>query len=73
MDTFPYESWDEAVAAAAADGSAPYFTFGVGTTLTILTILGILMSISIGIYLVTNEARHLNHAADRLAAKYARH
>lgn len=72
MDTFPYESWDEAIA-AAAEGDAAYFTFGVGTGLTILTILGILLSVAIGVYLVTNEARHLNHAADRLADKYARH
>lgn len=73
MDTFPYDSWDEAIAAAQSDAaSAPYFTFGVGTTLTIVTILGIAMSIAIGLYLVANEARHLDHAAERLATKYAR-
>ena len=73
MDTFPYESWDDAIAAAGADGSAPYFTFGVGTGLTILTVLGIALMLMVAFYLVTNEARHLNHAADRLAQKYARH
>lgn len=73
MDTFPYDSWEEAVAAAQSDAaSAPYFTFGVGTTLTILTILGMALALGIGFYLVANEAKHLNEAADRLTTKYAR-
>ena len=72
MDTFPFESWDDALA-SAAEGDGAYFTFGVGTGLTILTILGIALCVAVIIYLVTNEARHLNSAAARLADKYARH
>ena len=72
MDTFPYESWDDALAAAANDGSAPYFTFGAGTGLVILTFIAIAMVVAGGFYLIANEARHLNAAADRLSDKYAR-
>jgi len=72
MDTFPYESWEDAIATAQADGSAPYFTFGTGAGLTILTIIAIALVVIGGFYLIANEARHLNAAADRLSDKYAR-
>lgn len=73
MDTFPYDSWDDAIAAAQSDAaSAPYFTFGTGADLVVLTLIAIALVVFVGVYLVGNEARHLNAAADRLSDKYAR-
>ncbi len=67
MDTFPFDSWDEA-AAAAQELGAGYFTFGPGgnTATIILTVLGIaamVLTIVAGIML---EDRRLVEHAQRL-------
>jgi hypothetical protein len=67
MDTFPYESWDEAIAAAQEAGEG-FFTWGPGgnTATVILTILGaIVMVVTIfaGVYL---ENRNLEEHVQRI-------
>lgn len=70
MNTFPYESWQEAL--ADADGSSGYFTFGPGgnTASWVLALLGIALTAGWMMWVVQNERRHLNAASDRLDAKW---
>ena len=75
MDSFPYDSWEEALAAAAADGDAGYFTFGRGvdggnTAIIIITILGILLALWWTVQLTMAENKHLNERAARLNEKW---
>lgn len=67
MDTFPYESWDEAIAAAQELG-AGYFTFGPGgnTATIILTVLGFLAMAATIVAGMVLEDRRLNEHAQRL-------
>jgi hypothetical protein len=67
MDTFPYESWEEA-SQAARDLGEGYFTFGPGgnTATIILTILGFaVMAVTVfgGMYL---ENRNLEEHVKRI-------
>ena len=70
MDTFPYESWDEAV--AAADGTEGYFTFGPGgnTASVIIVLLAVLLSVGFMVVVTMRENRHLNESAAALAKKW---
>ncbi|MGI9608020.1 MAG: hypothetical protein ACR2P0_17960 [Acidimicrobiales bacterium] len=70
MDTFPYESWEEAI--AAADGTTGYFTWGPGgnTASVILAILGIALAVGWMLWLTKNEDDHLNHTAEGLNEKW---
>jgi len=73
MDTFPYESWEEAIAASAAsEGAEGYFTFGPGggTGIVILTILGIALALAWTIWVTVNENQHLAEVSERLNAKW---
>jgi len=69
MDTFPYESWDDALAAAAEAGEG-YFTFGPGgsTGIWVITILGMVLMASFLAWLFAHENSELNAAAERFAA-----
>ncbi|HDH03800.1 MAG TPA: hypothetical protein ENH15_06100 [Actinobacteria bacterium] len=72
MNTFPYESWEEAFQAAKEAGEG-YFTWGPGgnTATIILTLLGftvMLVTVVMGIML---EDRRLNEAAAELAKEQA--
>ena len=71
MDSFPYDSWDEALA-AAAEGDGAYFTFGPGgsTEIIIITILGILLALWWTVQLTMTENKHLNERAARLNEKW---
>ena len=67
MDTFPYESWEEASQAAQELGEG-FFTFGPGgnTATVILTILGIIVMVATifgGVYL---EDRNLEEHVKRI-------
>ncbi|MGI9622003.1 MAG: hypothetical protein ACR2PK_04130 [Acidimicrobiales bacterium] len=70
MNTFPYDSWEEAL--ADADGTTGYFTWGTGgnTAIVIITILGIALALYWLIWLTVNEDRHLNDCADRVKDKW---
>lgn len=70
MDTFPYDSWDEAI--SAADGVQGYFTWGPGsnTASYVLAFLGIALAVAWTVWIVTYENRHLNEAAGRLNEKW---
>lgn len=70
MNTFPYDSWEEAI--AAADGTSGYFTWGPGgnTASYVLAFLAIGLAVVWTIWMVSNENRHLNEAADRLNEKW---
>lgn len=73
MDSFPYESWDEAVEAAAASGGAEgYFTFGPGgnTAIVIITILGIALASWWMVQLTMAEAKHMKASAAELNEKW---
>ena len=84
MDTFPYDSWAEALAAvenpdtgerlcqAFYDACPGYFTFGPGgnTASVVLAVLGIAVSVITALLVTVREDKLLNHAADRLADKY---
>ena len=71
MDTFPYDSWEEAIEAAAA-GDVGYFTFGPGgnTAIIVITILGIILATWWMIQLTMSEAKHLNAKAAELNEKW---
>lgn len=67
MDTFPYESWDEA-SQAARDLGEGFFTFGPGgnTATVILTILGaIAMVVALALWVIT-EKRNLDIHVKRI-------
>ena len=70
MDTFPYETWDEAFEAAVNDG-AGYFTFGPGgnTATYVLTVLGFVTMIVILVSWIRFEDRKLNEHARRLSSR----
>ena len=70
MDTFPYDSWAEAI--EAADGTTGYLTFGPGgnTAIVIISILGILLATAWMAWLTNDEESHLNEAAERLNGKW---
>ena len=70
MDTFPYDSWAEAI--EAADGTTGYFTFGPGgnTAIVIITIIGIAMSVFWLAEVTMNESKTLNAEADGLRSKW---
>lgn len=67
MNTFPYDSWDEALVEPAG-----YFTWGPGgnTGSVVLAILGIALATLWLAWLVVHENRHLSSAASRLDAKW---
>lgn len=71
MDSFPYESWAEALEAAAT-GDAGYFTFGPGgnTAIVILTILGIVLALWWTVQVTMAENKNLNEQAKRLNKKW---
>ena len=65
MDTFPYESWEEATN-AALDTGAGYFTFGPGgnTATIVLVALGfIVMVVTIVAGMISEDRRLVAHAA----------
>lgn len=79
--SFPYDSWDAALEAAAASadaglaalgGTAGYYTWGPGDNLGSagLSIFAIAMSIASALLVTTREDAKLNEAAERLSAKY---
>lgn len=70
MDTFPFESWEEAFA-AAIDTGVGYFTFGPGgnTGTYVLVVLGFVTMIGILISWVRFEDRRLDEHARRLSAR----
>lgn len=67
MDTFPYESWEEAIAAAKESGEG-FFTFGPGgnTATVILTILGALAMVVAIVAFVVTENRNLEEHVQRI-------
>lgn len=79
--SFPYESWDVALAASAEavenagaslGGQVGYFTFGEGgnAATVLITWLAILLSVTAAVTVTKREDDLLNEAADRLAEKY---
>ena len=85
MNTFPYDSWDDALRAvenpdtgerlceAFYNACPGYFTFGPGgnTASVVLAVIGIAVSVVAALLVTTREDKLLNHAADRLADKYS--
>lgn len=69
MNSFPYESWDEALAAAAEAGEG-YFTFGPGSSaaMWVITIIGMALMAAFLAWLFVHENAELNAAAQRFAA-----
>lgn len=67
MNTFPYDSWEEAL-----DAAGGYFTWGTGGNLAsvILSILGIVLSLVALIQITRREDADNRAAAERLAAKW---
>ena len=67
MDTFPYESWDEAMA-AARDAGEGFFTFGPGdnAATVILTILGAIVMVGTLVLFVMTERRNLDEHVRRI-------
>lgn len=67
MDTFPFESWDEAITAAQELG-AGYFTFGPGgnTATIVVTVLGFLAMVATIAAGIVQEDRRLTEHAQRL-------
>lgn len=70
MDTFPFETWEEAIEAAVETGVG-YFTFGPGgnTGTVVLVALGFVTMIVIFVYWMRFEDRRLNEHARRLSAR----
>lgn len=70
MDSFPYDSWEEAAAAAMESGEG-YFTFGPGGNggTIFLTILGILFMVAVLVTFVVTENGRLNEHAARLRSE----
>jgi cbb3-type cytochrome oxidase subunit 3 len=69
MDTFPYDSWDEAGNAAREAGEG-FFTFGPGDNLAtiVLVILMIAVTFLAFVFWVRTENRKLTEQAERLRA-----
>ena len=69
MDTFPYESWEEATT-AALDSGAGYFTFGPGgnTATIVLVALGFIVMVVTIVGGIMSEDKRLNDHAARLRA-----
>lgn len=67
MNSFPYESWEEA-GIAARELDEGFFTFG-STGAVVLTILGILLMVGCFIAWVVTEDRNLTHSATKLRAE----
>ena len=69
MDTFPYESWEEATT-AALDSGAGYFTFGPGgnTATVVLVVLGFIVMVVTIVGGIMSEDKRLNAHAARLRA-----
>ena len=69
MNTFPYDSLNEAVETAGG-----YTTWGVAsgtnTASVILALLAIAVSVISAVMVTVREDKLLNHAADRLSDKY---
>jgi len=66
MNTFPYDSWD----AALADLGAYYTWADNDTAIKIITIIGIVMSLYWMYSFVTTETSKLDEKASELASKY---
>ena len=62
MDTFPFDSWEEAL----ADGGAFFTWAGSQGMINLLTVLGVAAFLVSMVYLIRNENSHLNEAASRL-------
>lgn len=69
MDTFPYETWEEATN-AAVDAAAGYFTFGPGSNVgtVIVVALGFLLMIAVLVAFIRQEDRKLSAQAERLSS-----
>lgn len=69
MDTFPFESWEEATT-AALDSGAGYFTFGPGgnTATIVLVALGFIVMVVTIVGGIMTEDKRLNAHAARLRA-----
>lgn len=67
MNTFPYDTWEEALEAGGG-----YFTWGPGsnTASYVLAILGIVLTIAWTLWIVGFEKRTLDHAASELNEKW---
>lgn len=71
MDTFPYESWEEAIADAVESGGANgYFTWAQSDMSVVLALLGIALAAVWMLWLTRNETNHLNECAGRLNEKW---
>ncbi|MFT7476156.1 MAG: hypothetical protein ACI81L_003104 [Verrucomicrobiales bacterium] len=68
MDTFPYNSWEEAL--ADADGTTGYFTWANGSGSVVLAILGITLALLFIVWLTKNEDDHLAHCSSNLNEKW---
>ncbi len=70
MDTFPYDSWAQAL--EAADGTEGYFTWGPGgnTMSVILVILGIALALAFMVWVTVDEEEHLNEVAEGAHEKW---
>ena len=64
MDTFPYESWDEAMA-AARDLDEAYYTFGEGGAIPLLILAMIATAVAFVMW-IQREKDHLETAAVNL-------
>lgn len=68
MDSFPYDSWEEAL--ADADGTTGYFTWANGAGSVVLAILGIALTLAWMAWITSNEDHHLNKHAEELNKKW---
>ena len=69
MNTFPYDSLDEAL--ETAGGYATWVeAAGTNTASVVLALLAIAVSVIAALMVTVREDRLLNHAADRLSDKY---
>lgn len=69
MDTFPYDSW-EAAGAAARESGEGFFTFGPGDNFAtvLLVVLMIVVTVLAFVFWVRTEDRKLTEQAERLRA-----
>ncbi len=70
MDSFPYDSWEEAAAAAMESGEG-YFTYGPGGNAGTIfwTVLGIIFMVAVLLTFVVTEDSRLKQHAERLRAE----